>query len=204
MRRRGSIRRTFTRCAKCSCRNISSSRMWDDDSVMTPCSCRNVSSWRIWGDDCVMTDKSMETWREWKTDGFVSGHGSGFFSRFSKEPSGVERWAPRTQISDAPREAAVHRGNGKTESRRGSPDNISRCTHPSKIAKGGAASVINGAGKNQRWASPLPAQSCSIAQNPLPMRSWYPPFAKCAKDWAPTVVAMPAKSKAWATRPLRF
>jgi hypothetical protein len=54
----------------------------------------------------------------------------------------------------------------------------------------------------QGRVSLLPAQSCSIAQNPLPMRSWYPPFAKCAKDGAPTVVAMPAKSKAWATRPL--
>ncbi len=32
-------------------------------------------------------------------------------------------------------------------------------------------------------------------------RPWYPPFAKCAKDGAPSVFLIPAKSKAWATRP---
>jgi REP element-mobilizing transposase RayT len=32
------------------------------------------------------------------------------------------------------------------------------------------------------------------------MRSWYPPFAQTAKDGAPIVLLMPARSKAWATR----
>jgi hypothetical protein len=31
------------------------------------------------------------------------------------------------------------------------------------------------------------------------MRSWFPPFANCAKDGAPSVLFVPAKSKAWAT-----
>ena len=39
------------------------------------------------------------------------------------------------------------------------------------------------------------------AQDPLRMRSWYPPFAENVKDGAPTVLVMPARSKAWATRP---
>ena len=33
------------------------------------------------------------------------------------------------------------------------------------------------------------------------MRSWYPPFAQTAKDGAAIVLLMPARSKAWATRP---
>jgi hypothetical protein len=36
------------------------------------------------------------------------------------------------------------------------------------------------------------------------MRSWFPPFANCAKDGAPTALVMPARSKAWATRHLGF
>jgi hypothetical protein len=36
------------------------------------------------------------------------------------------------------------------------------------------------------------------------MRSWFPPFANCAKDGAPSVLFVPARSKAWATRPFRF
>ena len=33
------------------------------------------------------------------------------------------------------------------------------------------------------------------------MRSWYPPFAQNTKDGAAIVLLMPARSKAWATRP---
>src|ERR1700722_11469255 len=40
---------------------------------------------------------------------------------------------------------------------------------------------------------------CPFCTNPLRMRSWYPPFAKNAKDRAPHVLVMPARSKAWAT-----
>jgi hypothetical protein len=32
------------------------------------------------------------------------------------------------------------------------------------------------------------------------MGSWFPPFAKNAKDGAPTVLVMPARLEAWATR----
>src|SRR5208282_4770756 len=35
---------------------------------------------------------------------------------------------------------------------------------------------------------------------PLRIRSWFPPFANYAKDGAPTVLVIPAKSKVWATR----
>ena len=65
-----------------------------------------------------------------------------------------ERWAPRTRISNAFRDVAVHRWQWKNGCVGEAPDAIVRGTHPSKIAKGGAASVINGADKNQRWASP--------------------------------------------------
>src|SRR5208282_5461321 len=32
----------------------------------------------------------------------------------------------------------------------------------------------------------LPTQRLSFRTNPLPMRSWFPPFADCAKDGAPS------------------
>ena len=36
------------------------------------------------------------------------------------------------------------------------------------------------------------------------MGSWYPPFAKNAKDGLPPVLVVPAKSRAWAIRLFRI
>jgi hypothetical protein len=41
---------------------------------------------------------------------------------------------------------------------------------------------------------------CSSAQTPLGVRSWFLPFANCAKDGAPSVLFVPRSRKAWATR----
>jgi len=40
----------------------------------------------------------------------------------------------------------------------------------------------------------------SFCTNPSRVRPWFPPFANCAKDGAPTVLVIAAKSKVWATR----
>ena len=37
----------------------------------------------------------------------------------------------------------------------------------------------------------LPTQLCPLCNYPLLLRSWYPPFAKSAKDGVPTVVVSP-------------
>ena len=42
----------------------------------------------------------------------------------------------------------------------------------------------------------------SFCTNPSRVRPWFPPFANCAKDGAPTVLVIPAKSKAGATAPI--
>ena len=49
----------------------------------------------------------------------------------------------------------------------------------------------------------LPTQLLSGSATRSRMRSRFPPFAKCAKDGAPTMFLAPARSKAWATRPTR-
>ena len=40
----------------------------------------------------------------------------------------------------------------------------------------------------------------SFCTNPSRVRPWLPPLANCAKDGAPTVLVIAAKSKVWATR----
>ena len=76
------------------------------------------------------------------------------------------------------------------------------------------------------WAHPLMMSVCAIGAEGAPslrflqgrvrccrhnfcgcatrsrMRSRFPPFAKCAKDGAPTMFLAPARSRAWATRPI--
>ena len=46
----------------------------------------------------------------------------------------------------------------------------------------------------------LPTQLLWLCATRSRMRSRFPPFAKCAKDGAPTMFLAPARSKAWATR----
>src|ERR1035437_6189520 len=43
------------------------------------------------------------------------------------------------------------------------------------------------------------AEATLLGQTPLPMRSWFPPFAKCAKDGAHLVIGGDSRSKAGAS-----
>src|ERR1035437_1363830 len=43
------------------------------------------------------------------------------------------------------------------------------------------------------------ADATLLGQTPLPMRSWFPPFAKCAKDGADLVIGGDSRSKAGAS-----
>jgi hypothetical protein len=43
------------------------------------------------------------------------------------------------------------------------------------------------------------ADAALFGQTPLPMRSWFPPFAKCAKDGAHLVIGGDSRSKAGAS-----
>ena len=58
----------------------------------------------------------------------------------------------------------------------------SGCPCPCVVCKGGPRCG---------WHDP-----CRSAQNPLSMRPWFPPFAECAKDGAPTTISVSAKSGA--------
>jgi hypothetical protein len=55
-------------------------------------------------------------------------------------------------------------------------------------------------GSLQGRVAMLPTRLLSFCTSPRGMRSWFPPFAKCAKDGAPSVLFVPANSKAGATR----
>jgi hypothetical protein len=50
------------------------------------------------------------------------------------------------------------------------------------------------------WRCCRPNRFDSSRPTPLRLRSWLPPFAKCAKDGAPTVLPLPARSQAPGTR----
>ena len=43
------------------------------------------------------------------------------------------------------------------------------------------------------------ADATLLGQTPLPMRSWFPPFTKCAKDGADLVIGGDSRSKAGAS-----
>jgi len=51
------------------------------------------------------------------------------------------------------------------------------------------------------WRCCRPKGFHSSRTTPLRLRSWFPPFAKCAKDGAPTVLPLPARSQARGARP---
>jgi hypothetical protein len=54
--------------------------------------------------------------------------------------------------------------------------------------------------KDEGRAAMLPTRPLSFCTQPIAHALVFPPFAKCAKNGAPTVLVIQRRSKAWATR----